>query len=121
MATDRAGRKGSSRTRLIIGVAILAILLVVSIVFDFGGALRGALETIRDMSVITGALVFMVLYTVTTVFLVPGSILTLAAGDDLRLSWLHRRRHGGLLRGSLLCPGLGQLQDRRTSTILGNR
>lgn len=76
-ATD--GGRGS-RTKLIAGVAILVALLVVGIVFDFGGALRSALETIRDMSLLTGALVFMVLYTVTTVFLVPGSILTLAAG-----------------------------------------
>lgn len=80
MADGEAKGAGSSRTRLIVGVVLLAALLVVSIVFDFGGALRGALETIRDMSVVTGALVFMVLYTVTTVFLVPGAILTLAAG-----------------------------------------
>lgn len=80
MADGGEKRKSSSRTRLIIGVTLLAVLLVVSIIFDFGGTLRRALETIRDMSVVTGALVFMVLYTVTTVFLVPGAILTLAAG-----------------------------------------
>ena len=80
MAESTPAKKTSSRTRLVVGVTILAVLLVVSIVFDFGGALRTALETIRDMSIVTGALVFMVLYTTTTVFLVPGSILTLAAG-----------------------------------------
>jgi uncharacterized membrane protein YdjX (TVP38/TMEM64 family) len=80
MSNPDAGRKGSSRIKVIVGASVLVALVVVSIVFDFGGALRSALEVIRDMSIVTGALVFMVLYTVTTVFLVPGSLLTLAAG-----------------------------------------
>ena len=80
MAETEPSRGGSSRLKLIVGVVLLAVLIAVSIVFDFGVTLRNALEVIRDMSIVTGALVFMVLYTVTTVFLVPGSILTLAAG-----------------------------------------
>ncbi|MFO8065405.1 MAG: TVP38/TMEM64 family protein [Spirochaetota bacterium] len=80
MADDGVTRKSSPKTRLIIGATILALLIVAGIVFDFGGTLRSALEYIRDMHLVTGALVFMVLYTVTTVFLVPGSIPTLAAG-----------------------------------------
>jgi len=80
MADDGSTRKSSATKRLIIGATILAALIVIGIVFDFGGALRTALEYIRDMNIVTGALVFIVLYTVTTVFLVPGSIPTLAAG-----------------------------------------
>jgi uncharacterized membrane protein YdjX (TVP38/TMEM64 family) len=80
MAQEGEAPKKSSRTKIIVGGVILVALIVLSVTFDFGGTLRRALEVIRDMSIVTGALVFMVLYTVTTVFLVPGSILTLAAG-----------------------------------------
>lgn len=80
MADESTTSKPSAKKRLVIGAIVLAALIVVGIVFDFGGALRSALEYIREMPIVTGALVFMVLYTVTTVFLVPGSIPTLAAG-----------------------------------------
>ncbi|MFP3959107.1 MAG: TVP38/TMEM64 family protein [Spirochaetaceae bacterium] len=76
-----AGNTGiGARTRLIVGVTLLAAVAVAGVVFDSVQALRSALHVIRDMNVITGALVFMVLYTTTTVLLIPGSILTLAAG-----------------------------------------
>ncbi|MFP4373328.1 MAG: TVP38/TMEM64 family protein [Spirochaetaceae bacterium] len=80
MADDTTAPKAAMRTRLVIGVTALAGLLVAGLVFDVGDTLRSALESIRDMSLVTGALVFMALYTATTVLLVPGSIPTLAAG-----------------------------------------
>lgn len=69
----------SSVIRLIIIIAVVAALIVLGIVFDLARYLREALEFIEGLGAV-GVVIFVGLYILTAVLLIPGSILTLGAG-----------------------------------------
>jgi uncharacterized membrane protein YdjX (TVP38/TMEM64 family) len=79
---DRQG--GVPWLRLGIGILVLGLLVVAG--RSLGGALPGAVASIRDLGV-WGGVAFVALYGVAAVAMAPGSILTLAAGAIFGLGW----------------------------------
>ena len=75
-----------SKFKWLIGLLLLAIALVVVRAFHFETHLRTALEWIRGLGG-WGPVLFIVLYVVATVFLIPGSVLTLGAGAVYGRLW----------------------------------
>lgn len=77
----RPVRPGPSRIpwKLALIVAALMVVFAMSRLADVQGALRGALEWIEGLGLV-GAVVYIVLYILACVFLVPGTILSLGAG-----------------------------------------
>jgi uncharacterized membrane protein YdjX (TVP38/TMEM64 family) len=68
-----------NRTRLIIGIILVAVLLVAAYLLDAQRYLRQLLDWINEIGIVGGA-VFVAVYVAATVLFVPGSILTLGAG-----------------------------------------
>jgi uncharacterized membrane protein YdjX (TVP38/TMEM64 family) len=87
--SEEKGRKGGALIKLIIGVAVVALLLVLAKVFNVQTYLKTILSWIEAQGFL-GAVVFVGVYIIATVFFVPGSILTLGAGFVF-----------GLLRGTI--------------------
>jgi uncharacterized membrane protein YdjX (TVP38/TMEM64 family) len=89
---NTSGKPGlASRTKLILGVILVAALLVLARQFNVQDLLKNALEWIRGLGP-TGPLSFLGIYVLATVLFLPGSILTLGAGVVF-----------GLVKGSVIC------------------
>ena len=69
----------SSKLKLVLIVSVVLGLLLASRFVDIPGALKGALDWIEGLGVV-GMVVFVVLYIVACIFVLPGSALTLGAG-----------------------------------------
>ena len=82
-------RRGGGLIKLIIGLAVVALLLVLAKVFNIQTHMKTVLTWIEAQGIL-GAVVFVGVYIIATVFFVPGSILTLGAGFVF-----------GLLRGTV--------------------
>lgn len=69
----------TSRRKLILFVSAAVLLTAAAFYFDLAGRLRLVLDWVEDLGP-TGPLVYIVLYILVTILLVPGSILTMGAG-----------------------------------------
>ena len=77
--TGSAAGKTSGKGRLIAAGIAVALLLAASRYYDLPGLLARSMGWVAEQGVV-GVAVFIVLYVLACVFLVPGSILTLGAG-----------------------------------------
>lgn len=77
--TEPRPAAGKARCKLLIGAAGLIALLMAARVFDAQSALRDTLDWISSRGAL-GAAVYVAIYIVACVLLVPGSILSLGAG-----------------------------------------
>ena len=80
-AEDRHRR----RTRLIVSAAIVAALVFAIVQFDVLDHLRSFVTAVDSLG-FWGPLIFIVVYVLATVFLIPGSVLTLGAGAAFGLA-----------------------------------
>lgn len=79
--------RGSGKwLRLIVGVLIVAILVALSRFIDVRNLLRESMATVAHLGPL-GPLLFIGIYVLATVFMVPGSALTLGAGAAFGVVW----------------------------------
>ncbi len=85
MSSEKAESK-SPPWKLIIGGVVLIGLFVSYFVFDGGELLKQFINWIKSLGY-WGPVVFIAAYTLLTVFMIPGSVLTLGAGFAFGLGW----------------------------------
>ncbi len=71
--------KKKIRKRIVLFLLLLAIFITASIVFDLSSVLVNLIARVQGAGIIA-YIVFFLLYVLSTVFLIPGSLLTLASG-----------------------------------------
>ena len=71
--------RGSGRLKLVIFAVAVAALIVLFMSYDLQDVLTRGLDEVKELGWI-GGLVFVLLYIVACLFLLPGSVLTLGAG-----------------------------------------
>ncbi|MBI5800657.1 MAG: TVP38/TMEM64 family protein [Verrucomicrobia bacterium] len=83
---DHAGCRSCNARKWAVAVVVVAVVATLFTVFDVRGLLRDALEAVEQLGA-WGPALFVVIYVLACVLLIPGSVLTLGAGALFGVVW----------------------------------
>ncbi len=83
---DKQEKQSNSKVKLVIIIILLGILIAISQYFPIQKNLQNSLSWVKNLGTLA-PIIFIIIYNLATIFLIPGSVLTLGGGFLFGIFW----------------------------------